>query len=162
MSDGMTTENRQRLINALLGLATAIEQNPPTIIGSDIYVQASGGGRVVGSSISVVAGPDGVSGTGQRITVIAQPGQSVIGQRITVVAGSGPVQLPAPGASSQSEITEVVTQLRDAADTLALAPASKGWVTGMLAKVSGWGSSALSGAVSGAMDAATSFYLNGG
>jgi hypothetical protein len=162
MSTGMTSENRQALIDALNLLAAAIEANPPPIIGSDIFVQAGPGASAVGSSISVTAGRPGSSGVGQRISVVAGPGQSVIGQRVTVIAGGdGAVRAPAPGAGSPDEVSDAISQLRDAAQTLASSPASKGWIESTLNKVSGWGSSALSGAISGASNAAMRFYLTG-
>lgn len=165
MSDGMTNENRAALIGALKALAGAIEQNPPAIVGSDIFVHAAGGGHAVGSSISVTAGPGSGTGVGQRIEVVAnKPGQTVIGQRITVVAGgpAGQVARPPAGASSQQEIDDAVQQLKDAAAALESSPASKGWIDGILTKVGKWGSPVLSGAISGATNAATRFYLGAG
>jgi hypothetical protein len=161
MANGMTQENRRALIDALLDLATEIEKSPPLIIGSDIFVQASHNSRVVGSSISVDAGSEGGSGVGQRVSVVAQPGQSVIGQRITVVARAGASQAPPSGALSEGEIIDAVAQLKEAASALVSSPASEGWIGGMLKKVASWGSAALSGAISGATNAATRFYLTG-
>lgn len=162
MSEGMTPHNRGALADALSALAAEIEAHPPLIVGSDIFVHAAPGARAIGSSISVTVGPGAGSSVGQRISVVAQPGQSVIGQRITVVAGGGPIQAPSPGASSQEEINSTVIQLRDAAKALASSSASEGWIRGILTTVSRWGSSALSGAVSGASNAAMRFYLTGG
>jgi hypothetical protein len=155
---------RQALIAALTDLAASIEKNPPPIVGSDIFVHAAGGGHAVGSSISVTAGPGSGSGTGQRISVVAnRPGQTVIGQRIVVVAGgdAGSVVPPPAGAQSVQEVDDTVQQLRDAAKALETSPASQSWIKGILAGAEKWGSAALSGAISGATNAATRFYLAG-
>lgn len=161
MTSGMTPANRDTLIEALSILANEIEANPPPIIGSNIFVQGAPGARVIGSSISVTAGPGAGGGVGQRISVVAQPGQSVIGQRITVVAGDGPMSVPPRGAGSRQEINDTATQLREAARVLASSSASEGWIKGILGAVSNWGSAALSGAVSGASNAVVRFYLTG-
>lgn len=161
MSGSDTQDRRQALIDALTSLADKIETSPPPVIGSDIFVRAGPGASAIGSSISVVAGGGGAGGVGQRISVVAQPGQSVIGQRITMVVGDGPTQAPPAGASSQSEIAEVVAELRDAAKVLASSSGSETWVKGILKKATAWGSAALTGAISGASNAAMKFYLTG-
>jgi len=161
MTEGMTPANRSALISALVALADEIMANPPLIIGSDISVQAAPGASATGLAISVTAGPGAGSGVGQRIHIVAQPGQSVIGQRITLGVGAGQTPAPPAGARSQQEISDTVTQLRDAAQALASSPASESWIKGILRTISAWGSAALSGAVSGASNAATRFYLTG-
>lgn len=161
MSKDEMMGNRGALIHALLTMAETIEGNPPPIVGSDIFVHAAPGARAIGSSISVTAGPGAGSGVGQRVSVVAQSGQTVIGQRITVVVGGDPVQPPPSGASSQEDISHVVVQLREAANVLSSTDASRGWIEGLLDKVSKWGSPALSGAVSGASNALARFFLTG-
>jgi len=144
-------------------LASEIEKFPPAIIGSDIFVHSSNGGRAIGSSISITAGSGGGAMVGERITVIAdKPGQTVIGKRITMVVGDGPAIAPPSGASSQTEIDEIIQQLREAAGILKDTNASKGWIKSLLDKVSSWGTPALSGAISGASNAMTKFFLTGG
>jgi len=155
----MTPENRSALIGALVDLADQIEANPPVIIGSDIFVQGAPGARAVGSHISITSGDGRGSGVGQRISVVAQPGQSVIGQRITVVASGGPIPVTPTGAGSRKEIDDAVKQLREAAEALKSSSASGTWIESILSTVSNWGSSALSGAISGASNAVVRFYL---
>lgn len=162
MTDDKNDQNRRALITALNNLASSIEASPPPIIGNDIFVHATGGGSAIGSSVSVTAGPGGGSSVGQRISVVAnRPGQSVIGQRIVVVAGGAPQQVAAlpSGAKSSEEIDDTIRQLREAAKALESSPASESWIKGVLATAEKWGSAALSGAISGASNAAARFYF---
>jgi hypothetical protein len=107
--------NNDSLAQALDDYATAIENSPPVVIGSQVTVTAGpGSGNVIGKSVSVTAGPGSTGNViGEQVTVTAggpNPTPPVNNQRAAALHEAG--QRVRAGEATKADIRTIINQSR--------------------------------------------------